>query len=115
MDRVAGVYVRGSDNASDTTPADNTLNLNAGRNLTLAGAQLNNSSIGTTTITAGEHLQIATVTTGQDEKAVKDPKNYSHIAHQEEVGTQISTTGVTRPDASGRDCHERGPHSSAGR
>jgi filamentous hemagglutinin len=73
---------------------DNTLNLIAGRNVNLSAAQIQNTTAGTTTITAGEHLQITTITTGQDDKAVKDANNHSHIAHLEEVGTQISTTGA---------------------
>lgn len=94
VDRVAGVYVTGSNTAEGTTAGDNTLNLTAGRNITLAAAQIQNTTAGTTTITAGEHLQITTVTTGQDDKAVKNANNFSHIAHREEVGTEISTTGA---------------------
>lgn len=94
VDRVAGVYVTRSNTAEGTTAGDNTLNLTAGRNVTLSAAQIQNTTAGTTTITAGEHLQITTVSTGQDDKAIKDANNHSHIAHREEVGTQISTTGA---------------------
>jgi filamentous hemagglutinin len=93
IDRIARVYVTGTDKTNVNGDVDLTLGLSAGRNVTINAAQVHNTGPGQTRIIAGEHLTLATVTTAQDDYAVKNSKNHSHIAHREEVGTQLSTTG----------------------
>ncbi len=87
IDRVAGLYVSGS---------DGTLIAAAGRDLALHGGVINNTATtqpGTTVLAAGHNLNVDTVTERSSHSLVWDAHNYRHDASQTEVGSTIQTQG----------------------
>lgn len=82
MDRVAGLYVTG-DNAQ--------LNASAGNNLNLTAAQVQNQgNNGTTSLSAGNDINLGTVSTGASSQADWNHGNSLTIAQSKDVGSQVS-------------------------
>lgn len=101
IDRVAGLYVTGA--VKNNNP---TLIATAGKNLTVTGAQIINSSTGATQLHAGQDIALSTITTAQDDNAVWNTKNHSRLATSQDVGTEITTQGALSLQA-GRDITAR--------
>lgn len=100
VSRVAGLYV--------TNPSGATLVASAGRDLTLAGAQIGNGSTdGQTFVAAGRDLDLNTVDTSSSQTVTWDSENWRKESLQQEVGSSIQTVGDLRVFA-GRDLSARG-------
>ena len=100
VSRVAGLYVTGTDGG--------TLVAAAGRNLTLAGAQVGNvSKDGLTVLSAGNDLNLSTVDTSHEQRLHWDAKNHRSESRRDEVGSTIHTQGDLRLSA-GNDLSARG-------
>ena len=84
IDRVAGLYVSG---------AAGVLLASAGRDLNLTAAQIGNTGTGATALSAGNNLNLNTVTTGTSQNINWDSKNYLRQSQSQDVGTQINTAG----------------------
>lgn len=85
MERVAGIYVRGDDGK---------LVLNAGRDLTLTGAQVVNSGSGSQTVlSAGRDLNLTTVTTSASDNLTWDKNNWLKQSTTQQVGSEVAGGG----------------------
>jgi filamentous hemagglutinin len=85
VDRVAGLYVTGD---------KGTLLTSAGRDTNLIAAQISNSGEGgNTTITAGNNLNLGTVTEGSSNHIVWNSSNQRSDSSSSDVGTTIQTQG----------------------
>jgi filamentous hemagglutinin len=91
IDRVAGLYVSNQ---------GGTLLAAAGRDANLAAAEVVNAGLGgSTTIAAGNNLNLGTVTQSSTHATVWNDKNYRKDASRQEVGTSIKTSGDIRLSA----------------
>ncbi|WP_019556299.1 two-partner secretion domain-containing protein [Thiomicrorhabdus arctica] len=82
------------------------LNISAGRDLSLKAVKLQNLSSGDTSLTAGQNLNLATVTESQDEKIVWDSSNWRSDSRKTETGSTIQTKGNLNL-AAGQDLNAR--------
>ncbi len=85
VDRVAGLYVSG--------PAG-MLFAQAGNNMTLTAAQVNNAGSGVTQLQAGNDFTLATVNVENSHDITWNANNYHRQSSSAEVGTQISGGGA---------------------
>jgi large exoprotein involved in heme utilization and adhesion len=85
VDRVAGLYVSG--------PAG-VLLAQAGNNMTLTAAQVNNAGSGVTQLQAGNDFTLATVNVENSHDITWNANNYHRQSSSAEVGTQISGGGA---------------------
>nr|WP_231649600.1 hemagglutinin repeat-containing protein [Ralstonia syzygii] len=100
VSRIAGLYV--------TAPSGGTLVASAGRDLTLAGAQIGNASTGgQTVVAAARDLNLGTVSTSSSQSLAWNSKNWRKDSTQQEVGSSIQTSGDLRLSA-GNDLNARG-------
>ncbi len=82
ISRVAGLYV--------TAPDGGTLLAAAGRNANLLAAEIvNNSRSGSTTLAAGNDINLGTVSEASNQKIVWDASNWRQDAARREVGSTI--------------------------
>ncbi len=84
VERVAGLYVDGGAGV---------LLASAGRDLTLAGAQLANTGSGATVLQAGRDVNLATVSSGESRDVRWNATDRLHSSQQLETGTRIHTAG----------------------
>lgn len=84
VDRVASVYV--------SAPGAN-LELNAGRDLTLTGAQVENAG-STILLSAGRDINLNTVAVADHSDITWDKRNYARFGQTAEVGTRITLGGA---------------------
>ena len=84
IDRVAGLYVTGT---------DATLSAIAGRDLNLNGAELSNAGSGATTLAASNNLNLGAVTESNRQSIVFDGRNHLNTASTSDTGSRIQTTG----------------------
>ncbi|MEB6645966.1 hemagglutinin repeat-containing protein [Enterobacter kobei] len=85
VERVAGIYVQGDDGK---------LVLNAGRDLTLTGAQVvNNGSGSQTVLSAGRDLNLTTVTTSASDNLTWDKNNWLKQSTTQQVGSEVASGG----------------------
>ncbi|EPB5264234.1 TPA: hemagglutinin repeat-containing protein [Enterobacter kobei] len=85
VERVAGIYVQGDDGK---------LVLNAGRDLTLTGAQVVNSGSGSQTVlSAGRDLNLTTVTTSASDNLTWDKNNWLKQSTTQQVGSEVAGGG----------------------
>jgi filamentous hemagglutinin len=102
IDRVAGLYVTGN-----AAGAPGTLIASAGRDINLIAAVIgNNSTTGSTTLTAGNNINLATVTTANSSDQRRGDDDFVRDAQTKEVGSQIQTAGSLRLSA-GNDLNAR--------
>jgi filamentous hemagglutinin len=93
IDRIAGLYI---DSSADT----GTLIAQAGNNLNLTGALIQNQpSRGITQLQAGKNVNLATVTTHSKNNSDWDSRNYTYQENSTEHGTTISSTGAIQIQA----------------
>ncbi len=105
IERVAGIYVQGDDGK---------LVLNAGRDLSLTGAQVVNSgSDSQTVLNAGRDLNLSTVTTSTSDNLTWDKDNWLKQSVTQQVGSQISGAGDVTMIA-GRDVNAQAAYVEAG-
>ena len=105
IERVAGLYVSGPEGV---------LVASAGGDVNLVAAVIaNKGADGQTLIEAGNNLNLATVTTGQQDNAVWDDKNHLKQGNTREVGTVIQTRGDVILTA-GQDLSARAAQVSSG-
>ncbi|MDU4961607.1 MAG: hemagglutinin repeat-containing protein [Sporomusaceae bacterium] len=70
------------------------LNLAAGRDINLAGAQINNlGTNGQTSLKAGNNLNLSTVTVAAQDNSIGDSKNFFKQGYTRETGTQLTGIG----------------------
>lgn len=82
---MAGIYVQGDDGK---------LVLNAGRDLTLTGAQVvNNGSGSQTVLSAGRDLNLTTVTTSASDNLTWDKNNWLKQSTTQQVGSEVASGG----------------------
>jgi len=94
VDQVAGLTVAGSHDSSNAQ--NGVMYLNAGRDINLQAAQINNAvEDGITRVEAGNNVNLSTVDTSRDTRITWDAKNHLFFGGSEEVGTQINTQGST--------------------
>ena len=85
VERVAGIYVQGDDGK---------LVLNAGRDLTLTGAQVVNSgSDSQTVLSAGRDLNLTTVTTSASDNLTWDKNNWLKQSVTQQAGSEVAGGG----------------------
>lgn len=85
LERVAGIYVQGDDGK---------LVLNAGRDLSLTGAQVVNSgSESQTVLNAGRDLNLTTVTTSASDNLTWDKNNWLKQSTTQQVGSRVAGGG----------------------
>lgn len=94
LDRVAGLYVTGS---------NGTLVAAAGNDLTLLAAVISNAAPtaagtpdtanGSTMLAAGNNLDIGTVSESRSDASVRDARNYRRTTQSSEVGSEIRSSG----------------------
>ncbi len=105
IERVAGIYVQGDDGK---------LVLNAGRDLSLTGAQVVNSgSDSQTVLNAGRDLNLSTVTTSTSDNLTWDKDNWLKQSVTQQMGSQISGAGDVTMIA-GRDVNAQAAYVEAG-
>ncbi|MDO5692207.1 MAG: hemagglutinin repeat-containing protein, partial [Pseudomonadota bacterium] len=93
IDRVAGLYVT----TSDGEPGSAALLVQAGRDIHLSGAQINNRNTNAATvIDAGQHLNIGAVNVGQQQNIRHDSRNHLNWSASGEIGSQLQSAGDTR-------------------
>ena len=85
IDRVAGLYVTGTNGVPGTLVAA------AGRDINLTGAIL--SSAGTATLQATNNLNLQAVTQAESINATRDADNYTRFAQSQAVGTTVQAQG----------------------
>ena len=91
IDRIAGLYV--------SAPAALLL-ASAGRDVNLTGAVIGNSGRGgLTQLSAGQDVNLGSVTDATRQRIVWDAANYRSDAHHSEIGTVIQTQGDIRLQA----------------
>ncbi|UDM18747.1 hemagglutinin repeat-containing protein [Vogesella sp. XCS3] len=84
IERVAGLYADGGAGV---------LLASAGRDLTLAGAQLANNGSGATVLQAGRDVNLATVSSGESRDVRWNATDRLHSSQKAETGTSIRTAG----------------------
>ncbi|MGV0987131.1 hemagglutinin repeat-containing protein [Limnohabitans sp.] len=84
IDRVAGLYVKGS---------AGTLVASAGRDLQLTAAAVGNAGTGPTVLAAGNNLNLSTVTTSNSQDINWSSVNHLRQSQSQDVGSQISAAG----------------------
>jgi len=84
IERVAGLYVDGGAGV---------LLASAGRDLTLAGAQLANTGSGASVLQAGRDVNLATVSSSESRDVRWNATDRLHSSQQAETGTSIHTAG----------------------
>ncbi|WP_325775901.1 hemagglutinin repeat-containing protein [Acinetobacter pollinis] len=90
IDRVASIYIAPVDGTSITaTPG---LSVHAGQDIQLKGAQINNT-LGTTNLTAGNHIEIGAIRTEKTTHTEQDANNYVHQSQLKDVGSEINGVG----------------------
>jgi filamentous hemagglutinin len=104
IDRVAGLYVKGS---------TGTLLASAGRDLNLTGAVISNAGTGDTKISAGNNLNLNTVTTASSQSLNWDANNHLRQSQSQDVGSQIGAAGSLSLTA-GNDLNAKAASVSAG-
>ncbi|MBL8506430.1 MAG: S-layer family protein [Methylobacillus glycogenes] len=93
LNRVASLYVDGA-NAS--------LDISAGRNLTLNASQIiNTGEHGKTSLSAGNDITLGTVTIAERNNGVINAKNYNKDASSRELGSSVQAQGDIRFSAGG--------------
>ncbi len=86
LDRVAGLYMTGTEKGTIHVTADRQLDINA--------ADIRNQSQGGQTLLAGQKaLNIGTLTEQRHESTVTDARNYRTEHRQSEVGSRIQSSG----------------------
>lgn len=99
LSRVAGLFVSG---------AGGTMNVNAGNDLNLSGAQVVNAGTGgTTSLQAGNNINLATIDEAHRQSVAWNGSNWRKDASQTEVGSTIQGQGDVRLSA-GQDLNARG-------
>ncbi len=98
LDRTAGIYVQ-NDSGKLALQSVNDINLNA----SMLG---NNGKKSATTISAGNNLNLATITTTHSEHGEWGSETYRDLSERSEVGSQISGNGTVRLSA-GNDLNAR--------
>ena len=94
IERVAGLYVSGHPGAGlQPVAGQSTLVIVAGRDAHFTAAQVRNDGAGRSSIVAGGDLIFDTVTTGENNDAVWDTRNRSHVEQSREQGSEIATQG----------------------
>lgn len=86
IDRVAGLYVSGT---------NGTLVANAGRDLNIVAGVVSNAGSGTTSLSAGNNVTLATVKTSDQLNIVWDANNYNKSSNDTDVGSFITGGGNT--------------------
>jgi filamentous hemagglutinin len=104
IDRVAGLYVKGS---------TGTLVASAGRDLNLTAAAVSNAGTGDTKLSAGRDLNLNTVNTSSSQTIVWDANNRLSMSQSQDVGSQISAAGNLTLSA-GQDLNAKAAQVSAG-
>ncbi|PUE10857.1 hypothetical protein B9Z51_00440 [Limnohabitans sp. T6-5] len=84
IDRVAGLYVKGSAGA---------LLASAGRDLNLKAAAVSNAGTGDSQLSAGNNLNLGTVTTASSQSLNWDANNHLRQSSSQDVGSQIKAGG----------------------
>ncbi|MGV0982938.1 MAG: hemagglutinin repeat-containing protein [Limnohabitans sp.] len=84
IDRVAGLYVKGSAGV---------LLASAGRDLSLTAAAVGNAGTGPTVLAAGNNLNLSTVTTSNSQDINWSSVNHLRQSQSQDVGSQISAAG----------------------
>ncbi len=84
IDRVAGLYVKGSAGA---------LLASAGRDLNLKAAEVSNAGTGDSQLSAGNNLNLGTVTTASSQSLNWDANNHLRQSSSQDVGSQIKAGG----------------------
>ena len=97
IDRVAGLYVTGSEGV---------LLASAGNDINLLAAQVHNAGSGITQLQAGGDINIGTVDVGQSHNITWGQHNYHHQSSQQEVGTHLTGQGAVLLQAQ-NDIHVR--------
>ncbi|KQZ34172.1 hypothetical protein [Duganella sp. Root1480D1] len=82
---MAGLYVSG--------PAG-VLLASAGNNITLTAAQIINAGNGPSQLSAGNNLNLNTVSAGSSQSIVRNASNHMSQSASQDVGTQIRTNGA---------------------
>ncbi|MDY0937418.1 hemagglutinin repeat-containing protein [Pseudomonas viridiflava] len=99
LSRVAGLFVSG---------AGGTLDVNAGRDINLTGAQVVNAGTGgSTSLKAGNNINMATVGEAHQQAVTWNSSNWRKDSSQTEVGSTIQGQGDVRLSA-GQDLNARG-------
>ncbi|ROM86006.1 adhesin [Pseudomonas brassicacearum] len=101
LSRVAGLFVSG---------AQGTMNVSAGKDLNLTGAQVVNAGQGgSTSLEAGNNLNLGTVGEAHQQALTWNSSNWRNDASQTEVGSLIQGQGDVRLSA-GQDLNARAAH-----
>ncbi|RMN77083.1 putative adhesin/hemolysin [Pseudomonas cannabina] len=99
LSRVAGLFVSG---------AGGTMDVNAGKDLNLTGAQVVNAGTGgSTSLQAGNNINLATVGEAHQQSVNWNSSNWRKDASQTEVGSTVQGQGDVRLSA-GQDLNARG-------
>ena len=95
IDRVAGIYVgTGANELIGQNTNINSLTLQAGRDVNLTAAQIDNAGTGGTRIDATNgNLNLATVTTSESERIYRDARNGFSTSSSNEIGSGINGMG----------------------
>jgi filamentous hemagglutinin len=104
IDRVAGLYVKGS---------TGTLLASAGRDLNLTAAAVGNAGTGPTVLAAGNNLNLNTVTTSNSQDINWSGVNYLRQSQSQDVGSQINAGGALSLSA-GNDLNAKAASVNAG-
>jgi filamentous hemagglutinin len=104
IDRVAGLYVSG--------PAG-VLIASAGRDLNLTAAQIGNIGTGATALSAGNNINLSTVTTANSQDINWSGANYLRQSASQDVGSQIIAAGKLTFNA-GQDLNAKAATLNAG-
>lgn len=88
--------------------------INAGNNLNLTAAQIQNAGTGATVLTAGNNLNLNTVAVGSSQDINWDSKNYLRQSSTQDVGTQITGAGRVNLSA-GQDINAQAATIDAGK
>ncbi|WP_146187760.1 hemagglutinin repeat-containing protein [Limnohabitans sp. T6-5] len=104
IDRVAGLYVSGGVGA---------LVASAGRDLNLTAAAVSNAGTGDTKLSAGNNLNLNTVTTRASQSIDWDANNYLRQSNSQDVGSQVNAAGKLTLSA-GQDLNAKAAQVSAG-
>jgi filamentous hemagglutinin len=87
IDRVAGLYVTGTEGQAGTLVAS------AGRDLSVLAGIIQNQGTGSTELAAGQDIRLGTFRTGQSQHIVWDSANQRSDSQSREIGSQITTQG----------------------
>ena len=91
------------------------LNMNAGQDINLTAAKIENfGTNGTTTIAAGQNINLNTITESQNNKLVWDKDNHRTDSKTVDVGTTIQAAGAVRLQA-GQDINAKAANIEVGK